>query len=235
MMCRTCGVILEEHLSVCPLCGGTDHQENGAETPPGEYSLEVSSPALPSFRQLMFRVVSVIWATGAAVVLLTGVLVHPAGAAGVVPLWAVVTLLTLGVSWVVAAVALRGAPGVLPVVAGVTAVALYFLALEAVIGGRSAWALRVAIPVLLVVTLVSVALFSFLRRRSPAMRVVLVLVAAGICVTGVDLVVGLFLHQRAGLSWSVVVLVSLGSLAAALAVLHLTVFRYVDLHRRLRL
>ncbi len=227
MYCENCGVELEPTVDRCPLCDGRDVTSVPSAVP--EYASMSFADGESAVRRVLFRLVTLLIGTAAAVVLVTDM------AVGDGLRWSPVVTLSLGAAWVVLVgptTSVRiGTAFVLDVAAVVGL--LYGIAL--LYGGTDTWFIELALPIIAVLAAVVLLLVVFLRRFRGLVRVAVVLAAAGILSTGIDLVIRGYRGMTVQPGWSVVVLVSVFPVALFLYLLQATVLRYIDLRRRFHL
>ncbi len=247
--CTRCGVILEAHLEECPLCGMVvgqlcDGDAIAPEAFPG-YAPGATVRESPGKRVLLRRFLTILFSTAGLVVLAVA-LVTAGSSVGFPPRWVWITLLSLAAGWAVVTLPLRRLPWRRWFVLALLALQLLAFGLDLLTtpsgpGGANgllaplSWSVRLALPLLLVFGVVVLVVVRLVRRGPGTLRVAAVLVTAAVFSSGVDLVVRNYLHAPVGLGWSVIVLLSVVPLALLLLVLQVTVFRYVDIYRRLHL
>jgi hypothetical protein len=234
--CPKCGVELEEKAAACPLCGTPSFT-----APVRPESARRGEPYIdPENREqltdeerlkIAWEVISVSAAIAAAVVCAMNLIM------GHGLTWALYPVASLVLAWMLLTLPfkLRSRPFLAALVAA-CALPAFLVSLDA-IDGKLGWSLRAGVPIALVSELsAALAAFASVKARRKGINIIAfaLLAAAAICV-GIDVILELFLTGRLELQWSVVVAVSLGSVAAFLLYLHHRVTTKVNLRKLFRL
>ncbi|MFP4374422.1 MAG: DUF6320 domain-containing protein [Spirochaetaceae bacterium] len=216
--CPHCGVLVEEENSRCPLCltpldGGDEGRGAGEESAVADGRGPVLD-ARPRFRLL--EVLSLLAAVGAMVVFTADV------AFGFALSWSPIPLAAIVYLWIVSVVVVAlGRRAVLLGMALTVATLVFLLALD-LLTGDTAWFVMPALPLVLLVALMSGLLVWIGRRRgmSTLPAVAMVLVGVGLGSLGVELILDLHRGGPVRVSWSVVVLACAVSLALVVLLVH---------------
>ena len=224
MYCERCGVQLEEDMDRCPLCGGVGRVNE--EPAFSEYAVAAERSVVPPVRRIAARVLGLLSATAVVILLIVDL------------------FFSGGLSWtppVVTPIVFGTLMGLFPLlstrwwrvfVAELGAVAGMLALLDALGDGSLEWFVPVALPIL-ALTAILLAVSARLVPRAPGVaKGALVLAAAGVLTTGIEITVRHYRGMEIAISWSAVVLVSTLPAAAFLLLLQQTVLRYVDLRRR---
>ena len=235
--CPNCGVELEEGAPACPLCG---MPSLGAKAKP-------DSPALgdryidPENREkltewerqkIVWEVISVSAAIAAAVVCAMNLLMSRELT------WALYPLASLILAWILmtSPLRLRSHHPAWAILTAACAVPVYLVGVD-FFDGALGWSLRIAIPIALAAELsAALAAFAAAKARRKGINIIaFAFIAAAATCIGIDAVLGLSRTGRLELQWSLVVAVSLGSVAAFLLYLHHRVTTKVNLRKLFRL
>ena len=201
--CVNCGVELGKDLKRCPLCGTEviNPNEEKYEGPGFVPARQVNVP--PVSKKELALLLSAMLASVALCCALLNLALRPhtvwslyaAGACALLWVWVVLPLL------------IRGRPVIIKLSADLLAAALYVLLIAAVSGGMD-WYLRLALPLMLCVLIVSALICLALRggHRSILSTVMLILSGIGIMSVLTELFIDLYLCSRWTPLWSLVVL-----------------------------
>jgi hypothetical protein len=234
--CPNCGVELEEGAPACPLCGTPSF---GAKAKPdnperGEWAIDPENREKLTEKErlkIVWEVISVSTAIAAAVVCAMNLLMSHELT------WALYTLASLILAWILmtSPLRLRSHPA-LAILIAACAVPAFLVGLD-LFDGSLGWSLRIGIPIALTAELSSaLASFAAAKARRKGINIIaFALVAAAATCVGIDAVLGLSRTGRLELKWSVVVAVSLASVAAFLLYLHHSVTTRVNLRKLFRL
>ena len=227
MYCEHCGVHLEDDMERCPLCGGAGRLT--AEPRVSEYALSDRLHGVTPVRRIAARVLALLSATAVIILVIVDL------------------FFTGGLSWtppVVTPVVFGTLMGLLPLlsarwrrvfVAELALIAIMLALLDALDDGSLEWFVPVALPILGLTALLLAGSAALVPRVRGVAKGALILAAAGLLTTGVEVTVRRYQNMAIGISWSAVVLVSTLPAAAFLLLLQQTVLRYVDLRRRFHL
>jgi peptidoglycan/LPS O-acetylase OafA/YrhL len=234
--CPNCGVELEETARACPLCGAPSPAAAaapaGAARPERLIDPEDREKLTEGERlKIAWEVISVSSAIGGAVVCAMNLFMS-----GEIS-WALYPLASLALAWVLLTLPfrLRRRPVLVSLVAA-CATPAFLLCLD-LIDGKLDWSLRLGLPIALAAELSAAlaALAGAKARRKGINIIAFALVAAAATCVAIESALGLFLTGRLELNWSLVVAVSLGSVAVFLLYLHHRVTTRVNLRKLFRL
>jgi hypothetical protein len=198
LLCRECGVQIEEHVAACPLCS----------TPVGAPPLRSSSidephPMAPGsggghVRRVIWEIFSLVLATAAAVVVAADFALSRAVT------WSVIPLLSVGFLWLTGSAVILLGKRVQLILLSVTASLLLLLALLDSVTTGGPWFLYLALPVTVLTAALSSLMVLVARNVdiSTLSVVALSLVAAGLLLVGVEATLHWFLTDRVFVSWS---------------------------------
>jgi hypothetical protein len=202
IVCRNCGVQIDEAAASCPLCRAPlqEGEPEGETTPPASGATPAGRSA-PLTRRRLWEIWSLFAGTGAAVVLVADF------AYSMTVTWARYPLVSIAFLWATASLLLfLRRRRLLLLAAGTAALALFLLALDLLTPGRP-WALTLALPL----TVLAGALAALVSAVAQAWRarffamLAAVLAGAGLFVPGLEAVVNLYSSGEFRLSWSLVV------------------------------
>ncbi|MHC4067591.1 MAG: hypothetical protein ACYSUI_24235 [Planctomycetota bacterium] len=140
-LCRECGVQIEEHVAVCPLCstpGGAPTLRSGSRDEP--------HPIVPDaggghVRRVMWEIFSLVLATAAAVVVAADLALSRAVT------WSVMPLLSVGFLWLTGSAVILLGKRVQLILLSVTVSLLVLLALLDNVTTGGPWFLYLALPI----------------------------------------------------------------------------------------
>jgi hypothetical protein len=234
--CPKCGVELEEKASACPLCGtpsftAAAKPESAAR---GERYIDpedIEKLTEGERLKIAWEVISISAMIAAAVVCAMNLFMsHELS-------WALYPLASLVLAWILltSSLRLRSHPFLATLVAACAAPA--FLVSLDLFDGELGWSLHVGVPIALIAELsAAIAAFAGVRARRKGINIIAFsLIATAATCVGIEATLGLFLAGRLELRWSLVVAVSLSSVAAFLLYLHHRVTTKVNLRKLFRL
>ena len=208
--CRNCGVIVEEGVVECPLCG-EPVTESRRQQQQGEYEREnllrpgtvVGSPSEGTVRSAkiwLFEMVTLASFTA-------GIIIFAADfSVGFTLTWALYPLLAIGFVYLftIAIIALIRAPGLLLAFETI-AVAGFLLLLDRLVGNGT-WFLTLALPItVLVATLVGASAAAIARLKLNAIQgVAVAFLASGFIVVGIELIINWSRKTEPLVSWSLI-------------------------------
>jgi hypothetical protein len=225
--CERCGVEIEAGVAECPLCGGTGQTEE--EPTLTEYSMDEPPELVSVLRRSVRHSVLGIGLTVVIILLIidvgtgSGVSWAPLAITPVIALTVVVALPFLTRSWWVAFL------GSIVTIAGMLA------SLDLLANGKFDWFAPVAVPIVGVIALVVIAVQKLLPRVPGVNKAGVILAGVAVVTTAVDGTVAFYRGGGFSLGWSLIVLISVLPVAALMALLHVTILRYIDLRRRFHL
>ncbi|WP_018525813.1 DUF6320 domain-containing protein [Alkalispirochaeta alkalica] len=227
MFCTHCGVRLEPHREICPLCGGGEQQKRPPEL--AEYPEAPRIGEVPSDRRIVFRFITLLLATVGVIVLAID------GVTGTGLSWSPLVVYSLATAWVFLALPFTGIHPWGAYLLDVSAVAALLYGIARATGGVRSWYPDVALPILAVSSLVIAASVVVASRVRGGVRLAVSLAMSGLVCVGVDLVIRNYRGQPLYPGWSGLVLLTALPAALFFLIFHVTVLRYVDLRRRLHL
>jgi hypothetical protein len=227
--CRECGVIVEDGLDACPLCGApvTDEaRERAASIEPGDVLLKPPASLDPEVRETvrgakiwLFEMVTIVAFTAGMILFATDI------ASGFQLTWSLTPLAAIGFVYLftVAIILFIRRPVIL-LASEALNVALLLLALDVLVG-QERWILALGLPItVLVAVLTGVSVAAIVKLRLNALQAVaVVFLAAGICVVGIEFVINRAQGELL-VSWSLI------AFACTLSVFAVLMF----INRRLR-
>lgn len=224
MYCDQCGVELEPDVVLCPLCGSRQL----SEAEPARSAYHQEQPPLPASvaRTAAGRAVSALSLTAALILMIIDFVRNAELTWAPVPVVSVV-----GGAAVLLALVRRGF-SVVGISAALATLLAMLAAIDTVANGQLDWFVPVALPIVTSVGLLLTVLVRVVPRVRGMLKVAVLLAGGGILTALIDLVIQGYLGTVAGLSWSVVVLISTLPTAVLCVILDRTVLRYVDLYRR---
>lgn len=231
MYCTRCGVEIEAGLTRCPLCGNESlSADPGFETTLTEYTPLPERVEEARIGRVYRRLLSLIFGTAGAVVLITDILDQTGGIA-----WSPIALVAITAGYLFAFLPSLNL-GVRTVFAFDLVVAGgLLLAVDRLEDGVVDWFVQIALPILgTLALLLFVAAWAIGKVRGVAKPAVVLIATAILCIT-IDLVVRTDLGMSVTLGWSLVVLASAVPAAAFLFLLQHSVLREIDLRRRFHL
>jgi hypothetical protein len=201
ILCRSCGVILEDDARSCPLCSlpVREGPANGRTEPARPRQPRHLPEARRRIRRWVLEVLSLVVATGSAVVLAVDL------ATGATLTWAHFPLVAIWYLWlaVVLPLALSGRRWAILPAEAVALLTLLF-ALDRFTAGRD-WFLPLALPTVLLGVVLLALVLVLTRRLSPFAVIAGALLAAGFFVVGLDLLLNHAREGRWAVGWSAVV------------------------------
>lgn len=226
--CVNCGVKLEETLTKCPLCNTPVYH-------PQEEKTEKKVPPYPSERGTVEKVkrtdlailLIVLFGSTAVGCGLLNLFVYKGSLWSLYVIGACLVFLVFSIPIMV----YRKLPYILMVLIDGCAV-LFYLALVAWVNHGMDWYVQIAVPVILLGTvLVAVLLYVYQHvRRSILFTAMVVVIEMAVFCAGIDLSVYYYLHEKFCLTWSAAVVVC----AAIIAVSLITVMRISRLREEVR-
>ena len=234
--CPKCGVELDEKAAACPLCGtpsfAAPAQPEGAARAERYIDPEDQEKLTEGERlKIAWEMISVSAAIAAAVVCAMNLLMNRELS------WALYPLASLVLAWLLltSPFRLRSHP-TLAVLVAACATPAFLVGLD-LFDGRLDWSLRVGVPIAFMAELsAALAAFAGVKARRKGINIIaFALIAAAATCIGIEVALGLFLAGKIVLQWSVVVAVSLGSVATFLLYLHHRVTTKVNLRKLFRL
>ncbi len=231
MYCTSCGVEIEDGIKRCPLCGSTAlSSEPGFVPRVSEYEPLEVYVAETRISRIYRRTLTLVVATAIAVVAITDIFGTNAGVD-----WSPIAVLAIATGYVAALLpALR--LGIYQIVVlDILSAGGLLLAIDLLQDGKIDWFVRVALPILGALGVVLVVSGWVIARVRGVAKPAVVLVAAAVLCTIIDLIVRGYADPAPGLAWSLIVLFSLLPAAIFLVLLQHTVLREIDLRRRLDL
>ncbi len=234
--CPNCGVELEEKASACPLCGTPSFGANAKAENAAREARFIDPENWEKLtdrerHKIVWEVMSVSTAIAAAVVCAMNLLMSRELT------WALYPLASLVLAWILmtSPLRLRSRPA-LAILVAACAVPAFLVALD-LFDGALGWSLRIGIPIALTAELSSAlaSLAAAKALRKGINIIAFALIAAAATCVGIEAVLGLYGTGRLELQWSVVVAVSLASVAAFLLYLHHRVTTKVNLRKLFRL
>ncbi|MDR6568112.1 hypothetical protein MRBLMN1_003806 [Chitinophaga ginsengisegetis] len=211
--CNNCGVILEDDMQICPLCG-YEAGTNSASPEPA-----VTQPAATLTRQqkkLVWEIVSLVLISSIIAALLINLIVNKTISWSEYPVAVCLTIFCY-----VSFFAFWSGSSAARMLGGFITSAVLLLLLDAFTGGLS-WAATIAIPVLLVASLIT-AIFLSITRHTVSKGVNLIAYAfigsAVLCVA-IEGILSFYHTRTIRLEWSLIVCLCVLLVAIALLFLH---------------
>jgi hypothetical protein len=198
-ICRECGVQIEDHVAVCPLCltpVGASARQNGA-VDDQDHPLALDSNS-GHVRRVVWEIFSLLLATAAAVVAVADFALSRAVT------WSVIPLLSVGCLWLSGSAVILLGKRVQLILLSVTVSLLLLLALLDRVTPGGPWFLHLALPItVLTAALISLMVLVVRHAAISTLSVIaLSLVAAGLLLIGVEATLHGFLTDRFFVSWS---------------------------------
>jgi hypothetical protein len=208
--CRKCGVLVEDELDECPLCGEPvteDAREQRRSERERENVLRAGGSVEPeneetvrSAKIWLFEMTSLVAFTAAIIIFAADF------AFGFTVTWSLYPLLAIGFVYLVTAaiIAFVRVPGVL--LAAETLIVAGFLLLLDLLIGQADWFLSIALPVtVLVALIVGIAGVVIAKLSLNALQVLaVVFLASGFFVVGLELILNYAINDQILVSWSLV-------------------------------
>jgi hypothetical protein len=222
--CRNCGVIVEDGLEDCPLCGEpvsedrrrakeSDEERQNALFP-GAHVTPENEETVRSAKIWLLEMVSLVAFTAGIIIFASDF------AFGFDLTWSLYPLLAIGFVYLFTAamIGFIRKPGLLLIAE--TAVVAGFLLLLSLLVGGGAWFLELALPVTLLIALLTgiTAPIIVKRRLNPLKSVALGLLASGFFTVGLELVLNYARSEEVLVSWSLI------AFACALSLFFLILF-----------
>ncbi|MFW5813896.1 MAG: DUF6320 domain-containing protein [Spirochaetota bacterium] len=208
--CKNCGVMIEDGLDECPLCGEPvteearrqkeTQQEQGNALRPGASVEPEDENTVRSAKIWLFEMVSLVAFTA-------GIVIFAADFAFDFALsWSLYPLLAIGFVYLVVAALIGFVRTPVVLLSVETAIVAGFLLLLDLLIGEQAWFLELGLPITLLVALVTgVVAFLISRLRLNALQGVAVgLLGAGFLVVGMEFVINRALRDELVVSWSLI-------------------------------
>jgi hypothetical protein len=209
--CNNCGVILEDDMQICPLCG------NEAGT--GDSRKIVERPAATLTRQqkkLVWEIVSLVLISSIVAALLINLIINKTISWSEYPVAVCLTIFSY-----ISFFAFWSGSSTARMLGGFITSAVLLLLLDAFTGGLN-WSATIAIPVLLVASLIAAILLSIIRHTlSKGVNLIAYTFIGGavLCVA-IDAILSFYHIGKLRLEWSIIVCLCVLLVAIALLFLH---------------
>lgn len=217
--CSNCGVILEDDMQACPLCGNKAHTGKAAAAPAsGNGTDPAHAPAAlnPQQKKVVREIVFLVLISSIVATLLINFIINKTISWSEYPV--AVCLVILSYALFFTFLSGNNATGML---GGFITSGVLLLLLDALTGGLN-WSFKIAIPVLLTASLIAAALLAIIRH-APTRGVNLiayVFIGSGLQCIAIEAILSFYHLQKLRLEWSIVVCLCVLLVAFALLFLH---------------
>ena len=231
-ICETCGVEVDDSAVKCPLCDG-QLKGGGGRNEPGnvqlmpEFAEEIRPLSTIQRARLVWEISSLMFLSAVVVVVFFDFIINRRLS------WSVYPIIVTGSAWILSSLISFFHRRPLVLFFGAYADSLILLFLIDIASQRLPWFVQLGLPIsscffLLLGVLCFVG--SRISRRGlniPAFA----LFATGLFIVGIEATLDWYLFRSITLSWSALVLVSVGPVAGILLFVHYRLPKYVDLKR----
>lgn len=221
--CNNCGVVLENNMQVCPLCGqavsdshaplsGNTHGRPGtpaAASPPGE---KLTSGQ----KKFVWGIISMILLSSVAAALLINLIINKTISWAEYPVAVCLIIFSY-----VSAFVFWSQQAIIQISGGFITAAALLLLLDAFTGGLQ-WSWPVAIPILFLASVVTGVLLIIIRHTASrgVNLIAYTFIGSALLCTGIEAILSLYRYQQIELKWSIIVCLCVSLVSTVLLFMH---------------
>jgi len=231
-ICEKCGVEVSGSAGKCPLCGlrlPGDREESepaNVQIMP-ELTDQIRPLSAAQRARLVWEIATLMFFSAVIVVLFVDFISNRRVT------WSIYPIIATGSMWVLASLISFFYRHPLVLFFGSYLDTLVFLGLIDIVSRRLPWFFQLGLPIsTCFFVLLGVLCFTGLRMKPRGLNIpAFVLLACGVFTVGIEATLDWYLYKAVALSWSGLVLVSVGPVALILLFIHYRLRKYVDLKR----
>jgi hypothetical protein len=229
IICKECGVELDEDMSTCPLCGTSVRSGNSRERrhrqTVAERQPEIHKKQL--LQRVLWQVTSILLLSGVVATLVIDLSIHRSVTWSVYPV-----CLCLMIFSYAALMALWHSKIIFQILGGWLISTLVLIALNFLMNGIH-WPLQLAFPILCVVNIMGILLVIIIERiKTKSLNILsMIFVAVAIACLVIDGIISFYFNKRISLQWSVIVAACLLPVTAALLFMYFKTRNNTDLQK----